>query len=220
MLLNSLSSPRSLFMTENVKPLTRQTFEGMYGAPKVPWDIGRPQKAFIEAGDQIRGRVLDIGCGTGELALWLAQQGCTVTGVDFLPEPLEAARKKATVRSLSVNFVAMDATKVHELGDRFDAVTDCGLFHVFDAAGRAAYTSSLRNLLAPGAKVFLLCFSDAEPGTQGPRRISESDLRAVFADGWQIENIAPARFESVPGIPGAEFTTDGAHSWFVVIRRI
>ncbi len=207
-------------MAENVKPLTRETFEGMYGEPKVPWDIGRPQKAFVEAGDQIRGRVLDIGCGTGDLALWLAEQGCTVTGVDFLPKPLEAARRKTTERGLSVNFIAVDATKVHELGERFDVVTDCGLFHVFDATGRTAYVAALRKLLAPGARVFLLCMSDAEPGTHGPRRISESDLRAAFAERWHIEKIATARFESVPGVPGAEFTPGGACSWFAVVRRV
>lgn len=207
-------------MTQNTAPLNRQTFEGIYDTSKAPWDIGRPQKAFVEARGHICGRVLDIGCGTGELALWLAEQGCTVTGVDFLPKPLEAARRKAADRSLPVTFVNADATKVHELGGTFDAVTDCGLFHVFDAAGRAAYTSSLRTLLAPGAKVFMLCFSDAEPGTHGPRRISQSDLRSAFFDGWHIESIEPARFESVSGMPGAEFTPGGAHSWFAVIRRV
>lgn len=207
-------------MTDSIPPLTRQTFQGAYDSQKAPWDIGRPQKAFVDAADHIRGRVLDIGCGTGDLALWLAEQGCTVTGVDFLPKPLEMARRKAAERGLPVTFVNADATKVHELGGAFDAVTDCGLFHVFDADGRAAYASSLRNLLAPGAKVFMLCFSDDEPGTQGPRRISQNDLRSAFSDGWRIESIEPARFESVAGVPGAEFTQGGARSWFVVIRRV
>ena len=207
-------------MPQDDAPLTRQTFEGMYEAPKVPWDIGRPQKAFVEAGDQIRGRVLDIGCGTGDLALWLAARGCTVTGVDFLDMPLAAAKRKAAERGLNANFLAMDARHVHEISEQFDVATDCGLFHTFDPAGRQAYVASLRKLLAPGARLFILCFADAEPGTHGPRRISEHDLREAFADGWQIETIAPARFETVPGVPNAEFSVGGALSWFCSFRRV
>lgn len=207
-------------MTKETTPLGRDTFEGLYAAPKAPWDIGRPQAAFIEAGDRIQGRVIDVGCGTGELSLWLAERGCAVTGVDFLPKPLEAARQKAADRGLSVNFLAMDATAVGELPESFDAATDCGLFHVFDDAGRKAYVAALTKLLAPGACVFLLCFSDAEPGKHGPRRVSEQEIRSAFADGWAIESIEPARFESVPGVPGAEFDPRGARAWFATIRRV
>ena len=177
-------------------PAERSRFATYYSAPQVPWDIGRPQPAFIAVADSIRGRVLDVGCGTGELALWLAERGCTVTGVDFL-----------------------EAAAIGTLPERFDAVTDCGLFHVFGDGGRAAYVAALTQLLEPGARVFLLCFSTAEPGPQGPRRIAEADLRAAFARGWQIESIEPAVFETVPGIPGAEFTPGGARALFAIIRR-
>jgi len=201
-------------------------FAGYYAAPRAPWDIGRPQRAFIEAGEAIVGRasdsparVLDSGCGTGDLALWLAKQGCRVTGVDFLEKPLEAARRKAQDRGLAANFLQMDALAVGEIPERFDAVTDCGLFHVFDDAGRAAYVAALTKLLEPGAKLFLLCFADAEPGEHGPRRVSERELRKAFARGWTIETLEPARFETVPGIPGAEFTPGGARAWFATIRR-
>jgi len=201
-------------------------FAGYYAAPRAPWDIGRPQRAFIEAGEAIVGRasdsparVLDSGCGTGDLALWLAEQGCRVTGVDFLEKPLEAARRKAQDRGLAANFLQMDALAVGEIPERFDAVTDCGLFHVFDDAGRAAYVAALTKLLEPGAKLFLLCFADAEPGEHGPRRVSELELRKAFARGWTIETLEPARFETVPGIPGAEFTPGGARAWFATIRR-
>ena len=206
-------------MTHDARLPPRDRFEGYYAAPRAPWDIGRPQRAFVEAGGQIRGRVIDIGCGTGDLALWLAEHGCTVTGVDFLEKPLEWARQKAAERGLSVNFLQMDAVAVGEIPERFDAVTDCGLFHTFDDAGRKAYVGALRRLLEPGSRVFLLCFADAEPGTHGPRRISERELREAFAACWEVETIEPARFEVVPGIPGAEFGADGAQAWFAVIRR-
>jgi 2-polyprenyl-3-methyl-5-hydroxy-6-metoxy-1,4-benzoquinol methylase len=197
----------------------RDRFAGSYAAPRVPWDIGRPQRAFVEAGDAIHGRVLDAGCGTGELALWLAERGCTVTGVDFLEQPLAAARGKAAERGLAANFLRMDARAIGEIPERFDAVTDCGLFHTFDDEGRAAYVAALGTLLEPGARLFVLCFSTAEPGTHGPRRVAEAELRRAFAAGWSMEKVEPARFEVVPGIPGADFTPGGARAWFATIRR-
>jgi 2-polyprenyl-3-methyl-5-hydroxy-6-metoxy-1,4-benzoquinol methylase len=206
-------------VADDRRPLDREAFAGMYDAPKVPWDIGRAQAAFVEAGSRIHGRVIDIGCGTGDLAVWLAERGCTVTGVDFLPKPLEAARRKAADRGLPLTFIAMDATAVGEIPERFDAATDCGLFHVFDDSRRRQYVAALAKLLVPGARVFLLCFSDAEPGTHGPRRVGEQELRSAFADGWEVETIEPSRFESVPGVPGAEFTPGGARAWFATIRR-
>ena len=206
-------------MTHDSHLQPRERFEGYYSTPRPPWDIGRPQHAFVEAAEAIRGRVIDIGCGTGDLALWLAGQGRTVTGVDFLEKPLESARQKAVQRGLTANFLQMDALAVGEIPERFDAATDCGLFHTFDDDGRSAYVAALTRLLEPGARLFLLCFADAEPGEHGPRRVSERDLREAFAAGWQVERIEPARFEVVPGIPGAEFDAGGARAWFAVLRR-
>ena len=199
----------------------RDRFAAYYATPRPPWDIGRPQRAFVEAGDAIRGRILDSGCGTGELALWLAGRGCAVTGFDFLAQPLAIARRKAAERGLAVNVLEMDALAIGGIPERFDAVTDCGLFHSFDDIGRAAYVAALRTLLEPASRVFVLCFADAEPGTHGPRRVSETDLRHAFApaSGWSIESIEPSRFEVVPGISGAEFSPGGAKAWFTTIRR-
>jgi len=198
---------------------TPAEFTGYYEAPKAPWDIGRPQEAFAAASDLIGPRVLDAGCGTGDLAIWLAGRGHAVTGVDFLAGPIARARAKAQAAGVAVNFLEMDALAIGEIPERFDAVTDCGLFHCFDDARRSAYVAALTRLLEPGARVFILCFSPREPGEHGPRRVSEQELRAAFATGWAVEAIEPARFEVVPGVPGAEFTAGGAHAWFVRVRR-
>ncbi len=213
--------------TSDAAPDPESRFEGYYATARPPWDIGRPQRAFVEAGETISAglegrpaRILDSGCGTGDLALWLAERGSVVTGVDFLEKPLAAARRKAAERGLAVNFLKMDAAAVGTLPERFDAVTDCGLFHVFDDAGRAAYVAALTALLEPGARVFLLCFADAEPGEHGPRRVSEAELRRAFSGGWQIERLEPSRFEVLPGIPGAEFSPGGARAWFAEVRRV
>jgi SAM-dependent methyltransferase len=195
-----------------------ERFSGSY-ATQPPWDIGRPQEAFVADCDLIGPRVLDAGCGTGDLAIWLAGRGHAVTGVDFLSGPLEVARAKTQAAGVTATFLEMDALAIGEIPERFDAVTDCGLFHTFDDARRSAYVAALGKLLEPGSRVFILCFSPAEPGEHGPRRVYESELRAAFSSGWVVEDIEPARFEVVPGIPGAEFTPGGAHAWFVRVRR-
>ena len=81
----------------------RSTFESMY-AEGAPWDVGKPQQAFIDVADQIRGSVLDAGCGTGDIALFLAGRGNTVTGVDYLEEPIRRAKLKAAEQRLVRNF--------------------------------------------------------------------------------------------------------------------
>jgi 2-polyprenyl-3-methyl-5-hydroxy-6-metoxy-1,4-benzoquinol methylase len=71
----------------------RSTFESAY-AGQAPWDIGKPQKPFIDVADRITGSVLDAGCSTGDTALFLAGRGCQVTGIDFLDVPVTRARRK------------------------------------------------------------------------------------------------------------------------------
>ena len=86
----------------------RTTFETMY-AGKAPWDIGKPQKPFIDVADQITGSVLDAGCGTGDNALFFAGRGRKVTGIDFLEEPIQRAKRKAAERGLAATFLVKDA---------------------------------------------------------------------------------------------------------------
>jgi len=64
-----------------------------------------------------------------------------------------------------------------------------------------------------------LCFSDSEPGTQGPRRVSQAELRSAFADGWAVESLVPSRFEVRPDVPDVVFSPGGPKAWFAVIRR-
>ena len=75
----------------------------------------------------------------------------------------------------------------------FDNVIDSGLFHVFIDEDRRRYVEGLATVLKPGGRLFLLCFSDEEPGTQGPRRVSKKELHAAFAEGWSIESIEPSQ---------------------------
>jgi SAM-dependent methyltransferase len=175
----------------------RSTFENIYnGQP--PWDIGRPQKSFIDVADQITGSVLDAGCGTGENALFFASRGQKVTGIDFLDWPIFNAIRKAAERGVTATFLIMDALALVDWSERFDNVIDSGLFHVFNDEDRRRYVEGLANILKPGRWLFLLCFSDDEPGEQGPRRITKQELHPAFTEGWNIESDEPTRAECRP----------------------
>jgi cyclopropane fatty-acyl-phospholipid synthase-like methyltransferase len=114
----------------------------------------------------------------------------------------------------------MDALTLKDLPEVFDTVIDCGLFHVFSDSDRHRYVEGLATVLKPGGRLFLLCFSDEEPGTQGPRRVSAGEIRDAFAEGWAVESIEPSRFETRPDMKDLKFSDGGPKAWFVVVRRV
>ncbi len=195
-----------------------QTFEDAYAA-EAPWDIGKPQDALVAVADQVRSPVLDVGCGTGDNALYLAARGHQVTGIDFVDEAIRRALEKAAQRGLSAEFRVHDALTLAESDERYATVIDCGLFHVFSDDDRQRYVRGLAHVLAPGGRLLLMCFSDAEPGAQGPRRVSERELRDAFTDGWELESLQPVRFAVNPKFTGATFSAGGPKAWFAIVRR-
>jgi cyclopropane fatty-acyl-phospholipid synthase-like methyltransferase len=196
----------------------RVTFETLYAGP-APWDVGRPQREFAAVADRVTGPVLDAGCGTGEHALFLAARGHRVVGIDFVDEAIRRARAKAAERGLSAEFLVKDATKLAGWGEQFASVIDWGLFHVFSDDDRRRYVAGLAHVLQPGGRVFLACFSDEEPGTDGPRRVSRRELSDAFADGWEVESVRPCRCEINPEFTAVKFSEGGPKMWFAVFRR-
>ncbi|HUN38071.1 MAG TPA: class I SAM-dependent methyltransferase [Trebonia sp.] len=199
-------------MTERAHPEWDASYTG--GRP-APWDIGRPQPAFARLADEgsLTGRVLDAGCGTGENALVAASRGADVTGIDVAPTAITRARAKAAERGLNARFEVADAL---DLGSRstVDTVIDSGVLHVFGDDDRVRYVTSLAAVLRPGGTVYLMCFSNREPGTWGPRRISADELRAAFSDGWTVESVTADTFEINP-VNGAT----QVQAWLAVIKR-
>jgi SAM-dependent methyltransferase len=196
----------------------RTTFENLY-AGKAPWDIGKPQRLFVSIADRVTGAVLDAGCGTGEHALFFAARGHRVTGIDFVKEALERAAAKAAERGLSVAFLVKDATALGDWGERFDSVIDSGLFHCFSDDDRRRYVRGLAEVVEPGGRLFLMCFSDEEPGNDGPRRVSRQELYDAFAEGWDVESVEPTQFDVNPEFTEVTFSEGGPKAWFAVVRR-
>lgn len=118
------------------------------------WDIGRPQAAFVHLTEYgyVRGPVLDIGCGTGELALYLANQGHEVLGIDLAPRAIDQA--KARWRRIDgAHFLiwdALDRSRLASRGFRFRTVTDSAMFHILAAQDRDGFIDDLETVLASG----------------------------------------------------------------------
>jgi len=186
-------------------------FESAYlGTP--PWDIGRPQPAIMrlaQAG-QITGSVLDVGCGTGENVLYLAELGFAAMGVDGAPTAISKARAKAKQRGVTAQFEVADALSLSMPNRQFDSVIDTGLFHVFSDEERDRFRDSLARVVRRGGTYFLMCFSDQQPGDWGPRRVTHAEIRSVFNDGWRVNYIEPSAFDMNEG---------QALSWLASISR-
>jgi cyclopropane fatty-acyl-phospholipid synthase-like methyltransferase len=174
---------------------------------------------MLDVTDRNAGSVLDPGCGTGENALYFASRGQKVTGIDFLAEPITIAKQKAAERGLTATFLVTDALALKELPEVFDNLIDSGLFHVCGHEDRRRYVEGLATVLRPGGRLFLLCFSDAEPGDQGPRRLSRPEIEDTFAQDWVVESIEPSWFEVRPDLKDFTFSEGGPTAWFVVARR-
>ena len=182
-----------------------------------PWDVGRPQPAFVRLADRgaLRGHLLDAGCGTGENALLAAAHGADVVGVDVSPTAIARARAKAAERGLSARFEVADALHLSQLGLTFDTVIDSGLFHVFDDENRASYVASLASVLRSGGSCYLMCFSDLQPGTFGPRRVRKDEIISAFSDGWSVTGIEADEF-----VVNRELGIATARAWLATIRRL
>lgn len=189
-------------------------FEVAYhGTP--PWDIGRPQREFVrlEESGEISGDVLDVGCGTGENTLFLASRGHDVWGVDSAPTAIEIARRKAEERNLAATFLVTDTLNLREIGRTFDTVIDSGLFHTLSDPERPCFVRNVSAVLKPGGTYFMLAFSDREPGGYGPRRITKAEIQAAFSDGWRINGIKAAVFES-------RTRPEGSRAWLSSITKV
>jgi SAM-dependent methyltransferase len=177
----------------SVRPPTRCPIAHVYDAAYagVPnWDIGRPQQAFVELLDAgfVRGPVLDVGCGTGELSIYLARYGYNVLGIDLSPLAVHQAKQKARGRRIPAQFLVWDALELGRLataGFQFPTVVDSAMFHVLGDRERDRFVDGLSRVISSGGLYCVL--GDARRQLGESYGISPTELRERFdrVGGWE-----------------------------------
>ena len=176
-----------------------------------PWEIGKPQPAMMAllASYPPAGPVLDVGCGSGDLSIYLAGLGNETLGIDFVEAAIAGAQEKR--KSLPpetarlVRFQVADALKPTLLGRTFGAIVDSGFFHLFDPEQCDRYVEELARTLLTGGLYYLHAFDMEFPISNMPRQISADEVQRRFTkeNGWHIREIQSVGFLSrvAPPVP-------------------
>ena len=180
---------------------TRKEWNGCYETGDLPWDTGRPDKNLLRTVSRhpVRPcRALEIGCGTGTNAVWLAEQGFEVTALDISPTAIAMAGSRAQSEHAQVEFLVADILADKTPAGPFGLVFDRGCLHSFDApAERAAFAALVWRLLdSEGLWLSLIGSADGPEREVGPPRLSALRVAEVVEPRFEILSLEAIVFDS------------------------
>jgi cyclopropane fatty-acyl-phospholipid synthase-like methyltransferase len=175
--------------------LVAQRYDILYRLGITPWEHEQAPEQLKNLTDgwaTPKGDALDIGCGTGNDAVYLAEQGWTVTAVDGVAQALGKARARAQAAGVEVNWVQGNVCLLEQLGigDAFDLMLDRGCFHDFTDGQRDQYARAVSAVASPGAALFMFAFQPRRRGL-GPRGVTSEELMRHLGQDWELLSSTP-----------------------------
>jgi 2-polyprenyl-3-methyl-5-hydroxy-6-metoxy-1,4-benzoquinol methylase len=165
---------------------------------EIPWHSDEPDQEIIDLIENKKIKpnlVLDIGCGAGTDAIYLASKGCKVTAIDVSHEAIRIAREMAEKAGVEINFIAGNFLDVEFDNESFDFINDRGFFHHIDPSDREKVAIKIDNVLKSNGYYYLRCWSDKEEESErGPHRISKDEIKDTFSKFFKIGEIKDFRF--------------------------
>jgi SAM-dependent methyltransferase len=165
----------------------------LYRLGFAPWerrDIAESWRPLLDGPNApTPGRALDVGCGSGRDAIYLAKRGWQVTAVDAVEKALDSAKQRAAAEGVEVQWIAADVAALGRLGLKpgYDLLYDFGCIHGLSDVARKGAADGLTELAAPGATLLITAFKAAR-GIALPRGMNREDVVALLGDGWELEN--------------------------------
>jgi SAM-dependent methyltransferase len=178
----------------------RPSWDERYKSGDTPWDSGRPSEELVRVLAETNiapCRAVELGCGTGTNAVWLAQRGFDVTAIDISPLALAQAQRRAADAGVRVQFLEANVLEpAPELAGPFDFFFDRGCYHVVRRDSVGAYLATLRRITHPGTTGLVLTGNAREPHDPGPPVVSETDLREELGSVFAIVQLREFRFDT------------------------
>jgi len=187
-----------------------------YQSGNPPWETGRPSAELqrVVAEQRIGPcRAIELGCGSGINAVWLAQQGFDVTAIDFNRLAIQKAHERAAAAGASVRWLLADVCNFQEKCEPFPFFFDRGCYHAVRRDDLQGYLRTLQNVTAPGSLGLVLTGNAREPVVPGPPVVSEAELRGELGSVFEIVHLREFRLDDV------EESASGFLGWSCFVRR-
>lgn len=185
---------------------SQERFDDIYkdiSLDEIPWNVENPPELLVELLDtgKVRPcRAIDLGCGAGNYAVYLAGRGFEVTGVDISPTAIKIAKENARRKNVSCNFIVADVVQgLDELRQTWQFAYGWGLLHHISPEQRQKYVGNVARILEPGGKYLSISFSEKDTGFagSGKRRQSQLDTALYFSSEDQLKKLFETHFNII-----------------------
>jgi SAM-dependent methyltransferase len=175
----------------------------LYRLGLAPWErreVAESWRPMLDGPEApVPGRALDVGCGSGRDAVYLAKRGWRVTAVEVAEKALATAERRAAEEGVEVEWVRGDVAELGRLGlePGYNLLYDFGCIQGLSDSARRGATTGLTALAAPGATLLMLAFKAGRRMVL-PRGMDKEDLVALLGVGWEFEHSRSFVTEDTP----------------------